>query len=309
MRPRRARPRPLDPASRREPAPTRRRFEQLDAYRAAREWARYEGTPQRELFRELRRRFVARHTARPGWVVDIGSGPGRFTPSIGAPGARRVAVDLSREMLLEIARRWPAGESYLPHRVLGDAVRPPLRPRGASVVVALGNPLGYAADDWRAALSSLVGMVAPEGVLVLETAPAPGEHSRYLRRLPPGAVGRLFAAPPPAIIPRIERDGFANETERHRVGAGFKRIDERELSSELRRHAMKVVEALSVAPALGADPVRIEAVHASPRSWERLITVEELLGRQPPRRARAAALLVAAARSATPAPTAPSGQR
>src|SRR5579864_6312733 len=52
--------------------PARDRFRTLDSYRAAREWLRYEGTPQRELFRELRRRFIERHTRLAGWVVDVG---------------------------------------------------------------------------------------------------------------------------------------------------------------------------------------------------------------------------------------------
>lgn len=241
--------------------------------------------------------------------MDVGSGPGRFTPSIGSAKAARVAIDLSAEMLGEMARRWPSGLAPLPHRVRADALHAPLKPGRADAVVALGNPLGFAGPQWESALSSLVAITGPAGVLVLETAPAPGERSRYLRRLPTGAVGRLFAAPPGAVLPRIRRDGFDPEPARHTTGPGFERISERSLDRALRANGMTLLEAVAVAPALGADPERAAAVHAQPRSWARLLAVEEELGHDPERRLRAAALLVAASRQTPSARPPTSGER
>ena len=123
-------PRPRRAPAGREPPDGRAldRFREADAYRARREWLRYEGTGQRDLYRELRERFLARHAADTGWTLDVGSGPGRFLPSVGGTRTRKVAIDLSLEMLRLVPRTWNLAKAVgtAPERVRGDAIRPPL---------------------------------------------------------------------------------------------------------------------------------------------------------------------------------------
>ncbi|HEY6238855.1 MAG TPA: methyltransferase domain-containing protein, partial [Thermoplasmata archaeon] len=155
----------------RHPAETsqlpRERFLRLDRYRVDREWKRYEGTPQRDLFRELRIRFLERHRARGRWSVDVGSGPGRFSPLVGESGGRAVQLDLSREMLSFARDRAGARSGRRPlDLVRGDVLRAPLRPGKFAEVAVLGNGLGFAGEASDRFLDAAIGLVAPGGTLL-----------------------------------------------------------------------------------------------------------------------------------------------
>ncbi|MGP8109207.1 MAG: class I SAM-dependent methyltransferase [Thermoplasmata archaeon] len=300
-RPARPRKRPPEPAEQEpEPTPTpRERFLATDPYRADREWQRYEGTPQRDLFRQLRIRFLRRHAVDGGWAIDVGSGPGRFTPFLGGPSSRRVALDLSRAMLDEIPRRL---DTHSPEtvgsidRVRADSVQPPFPPRTFREVAVLGNTLGFAGEKSPGILTACEALVAPGGTLILEIAPGPGEISRYLGRLPPRAVGRLLEAPPKAVIPRIDREGFLTERPRHE-GRSFRRWGALEVIRRWKPLGWEAVEVLSVAPVLGPDNACAEAVAREPRAWNHLLEIEEFVGRREERWTTAAAVLLAAQRA------------
>ncbi|HEV2429460.1 MAG TPA: class I SAM-dependent methyltransferase, partial [Thermoplasmata archaeon] len=247
------------------------RFLRLDAYRVEREWKRYEGTPQRDLFRILRRRFLARHARSNGWVVEIGPGPGRFTPEIGDARAHRVVLDLSGGMLEAVRRRWPkTGSGPVPSLLRGDARWPPLRDGRFDAVVALGNSVGFGGTDAPGLLDQIADLVAPNGRFVVEAVTGSGEVSRDLRRLPPNAVSRLLRGPVEMVLARLEREGFdplpPRDPERH----GFHRFTLRALVEALGRHRIEVTESMAVAPALGSEPTRIAAVARDPLAWEHL---------------------------------------
>ncbi|MCI4354882.1 MAG: class I SAM-dependent methyltransferase [Thermoplasmata archaeon] len=291
---------PAEPGSstRERPAPASasERFRTLDRYRVDREWKRYEGTPQRDLFRELRARFLERHRPSEGWAVDIGSGPGRFASVLGGRPSHRVLLDLSLEMMRSARERQieaPDGAIV----VRGDGGNPPFREGQFAQVVALGNPLGFAAERSDQLLDQLLRLVAPRGTLVLEIVCGPGERSRYLARLPPGAVRRLLAAPVNLVRTRAEREGFRRESRERRPTSEFRRFSPSEILPRLEAGGFEPNEVLSVAPALGADPERVAAIRPDPLAWVHLLEVEELIGRVPARRAAAAALLIAARRT------------
>ncbi len=182
------------------------------------------------------------------------------------------------------------------HRILADAARPPLPPSAFGAVALLGNTLGFAgpASDrlWQAATA----LVAPGGRLLVEIAPGPGERSRYLARLPASSVGRLLEAPLRAVLPRVDREGFATEPVRRKEEGEFRRIPAAEVIGRCERAGWVVRETVAVAPALGADPDRIERAQTHPRAWAHLLELEEEIGRRPARWERAAAVLVAAER-------------
>lgn len=288
--------RPLRVASSRA-SPSKERFFANDRYRAEREWIRYEGTGQRDLFRVLRERFLARHAPAAEFAVDIGSGPGRFTGRLsGSPTSRTVALDIGREMLRELVRRWPGTEGgpALPERVLGDALSPPFEDGRFGSVAALGNLLGFVSGDSERLLERMMKLVAPGGTLFLEVAPGPGEFSRHLRRLPPRSVARLLRSPTRAVALRIAREGFGEEPRRKKAGAEFRRIDPSSLERTLTSRGFRVPEILAVAPALGPDPERCAAARGDPKAWAHLLEVEEEFGRGRDRWNAAAAVLMAA---------------
>jgi SAM-dependent methyltransferase len=283
-------------ADRPSPASATERFRTLDRYRVDREWKRYEGTPQRDLFRELRSRFLLRHRPDSGWAVDVGSGPGRFADVLGGEADRRVLLDLSSEML-EAARERTGERTRGPALVRGDGSNPPFREGRFIQVVALGNPLGFAADGSDRLLASLLNLVGPGGTLVLEIVCGPGERSRYLARLPPGAIRRLLAAPVNLVRSRVEREGFRTEPRQARPSSEFRRHDPTAVLETLRREGFRAMEVLSVAAGLGVDGERIAAVRPDPPAWLRLLELEEQIGRAPGRHPAAAALLIAAERA------------
>ncbi len=274
------------------------RFAELSPYRAEREWTRYEGTAQRDLFRELRERFLERNRRACAWTLDGGAGPGRFTALLGGSGARRVALDLSVEML-RLARSGRAGApgaEGAPFVVRGDLGAAPFAFGSFGQVALLGNVLGFAGPAGERLLSEAERLLTVDGLLLLEIAPGPGVRSAYLERLPASAVGRLFEAPPRAVVPRILREGFVREPRRHRE-RGFKRWSVPEIVGRYGAPLWAVQEILAVAPALGADPARIGAVASRRRAWARLLETEEAVGHQRGCWEESAAVLVAVRRT------------
>jgi SAM-dependent methyltransferase len=277
----------------------RRRFLEWDEYRVEREWRRYEGTPLRDLYRQLRERFLARHRPSiPGRSLEVGPGPGRFTGLIGHAGDRVAVLELSRAMLERIRADPPAGDGSSPDLVQGDAVTPPFHPARFHRVALLGNVLGFAEGEAWELLSRSSALVLRGGRLLVEFVAGPGERSRYLHRLPAGAIARLFAAPVRAVQPRVEREGFDRAREKETGSRHFRRISTSEIQTQLRTAGFEVRELLAVAPCLGNDASRLTAVRTAPAAWSHLLELEEAIGRDPGRLPNAAAILLAAERTA-----------
>jgi len=274
------------------------RFRAADAYRARREWQRYEGTGQRDLFRELRERFLARHAVETGWVLDVGSGPGRFLPWVGGPRTRKVALDVSREMLGLIPRAWQTAshDRPTPDRILGNAVTPPLARGAWAEVAVLGNTIGFSGRFAAPLLEELQQLVAPGGALLMELAPSAGERSQYLARLPSSALTRLLRAPLAVVLGRLDREPFRPEPPRHETPRAFRRFAVGEIERRLRARGWELRERMAVAPALGPDAERISAVREDPKAWARLLDLEEEVGHRSERWPGAASVLVAARR-------------
>lgn len=209
-----------------------------------------------------------------------------------------MGLDISREMLNLLPQAWLESGSPdpVPARVLGDALRPPFERHRWAEVVLLGNSLGFAGKAADRLLDEAEELVAPGGVLVVEIAPAPGERSKYLARLPPSSVARLLGAPVRAVLARLDREGFRTEPPRHATPKSFRRFAVRELQDRLQRAGWEIAETVAVAPALGSDPLRVEAVRTDSKAWLHLLNLEEEVGRRAERWVEAAAVLLAARR-------------
>jgi len=211
---------------------------------------------------------------------------------IGPEQSQRVALDLSREMLLRVDRRNLART----HRVRGDGVHPPLARAAFANVAVLGNSLGFAAGDSDRLLGAAEELVTLGGNLLLEVVAGPGERARYLHRLPPSSLARLLRSPVRAVYARTQREGFAPDPPRRSEPGEFHRFRPRELSEQLEARGWATLEIVAVAPSLGASPAALEAVHPDPKAWSHLIELEELVGHEPERWTAAAAVLIALSR-------------
>ncbi|HTT25951.1 MAG TPA: class I SAM-dependent methyltransferase, partial [Thermoplasmata archaeon] len=248
------------------------------------------------------------HRDAPGPTADLGSGPGRFTDTLGDERAAKVLLDLSSVALHQARTRPSDGRRAIAprHYVVGDAGAPPLRPGRFGTVALLGNVLGFSEARWERVLESAARLTAPGGILLLEAVAGPGEHSRYLQRLPRGAAARALRAPPAWVDARIEREGFEAMVPRKAEDAGaFRRAPPETITERLTAWGLDPLEVLAVAPVMGTDPERIEVVRADAKAWSGLLALEERWGARPERWAAAAAYLVAARRPASGAPRRP----
>lgn len=202
------------------------------------------------------------------------------------------------EMLRAIPEHWAsrAVPRALPVRVRGDAAQPPFRPHVFDSVLALGNSIGFAEASSDQLMREAMRLVAPGGRFLFEIAPGPGEHARYLARLPASSVSRLLRAPPRGVLARIDREGFEAEPARRASEGRFRRLSVEEAARRLELEGWQVDEALAVAPVLGSRPDPIEAAGHDLKAWSHLIELEEVVGRRPERWPQAASVLVAARR-------------
>jgi hypothetical protein len=155
-------------------------------------------------------------------------------------------------------------------------------------------------------LDAGAGLLPNGGKLLVEAVAGPGEASVYLSRLPVGALTRALVAPANWVVGRIEADGFRKLSAREKSGAArFRRLAAATLAQAITQRGFRVEEILVVAPGLGSAPDRLESIHADPNAWQRLIALEEQIGASEPRRARAAAYLIAATREGEFGPRTP----
>jgi hypothetical protein len=157
----------------------------------------------------------------------------------------------------------------------------------------LGNALGFAAGESDELWSAAGELVTPGGFLILEIVAGAGERARYLCRLPASSLGRLFRAPVDALLARVEREGYALDPPRRADPGDFRRYDPDALKEALVRRGWWVEETMAVAPALGGDRERLEAIAADPIAWDHLVALEEAVGHREERTRRAAAVLLA----------------
>lgn len=107
--------------------------------------------------------LLARLPPAPARVADLGCGTGTLSLLLADAGHRVDGVDFSPEMVRRAVAK-AAGRDGV-HFVVGDAAAPPLAP--GTYDVALCRHVLWALPDPEAALRTWLGLLAPEGRLVL----------------------------------------------------------------------------------------------------------------------------------------------
>jgi SAM-dependent methyltransferase len=239
----------------------------LPSERARREWSRYEGTVQRNLWLQFRRRFLSRALqdlpSRPAVILEVGPGPGRFSDLLVSTGRPVILLDLSLAMIREGRGLHPATRPGGPHWVLGDALRLPVPPRSLAALVALGNVLGFAGSRAGLLLREWDESLAPGGVFAIETsllAPAKGE-ALSPRAPAAGREGRR-----PLTVLRTPKVSY---------------FSRKELDDWFARLGWRLEEATPVAPRAGGSPTDAQqALHRAGGDWRTLLEEEERAGRE-----------------------------
>ena len=265
----------------------RRRVRDAFDAQVRREWSRYSRSAWRVLARELRSRFLAYHLPNgPGWALELGPGPGRFTPAMLATGARVAAVDLSTPMLRSLGRRMAdQPRAGFLRRVRGAGEHLPFRAGAFRAAVAYGNILGFSGRGGEQLLAELARVVRGGGVLVLDVASPVGSATEFLE----SAARQRF-------LLRILRDpayyfldGIVQSKERgHQPFApprmGFFEFDfytARAAEGVLSASGFRVVDRMAVAPMVAFRDRLTTLARRDPVAWENLIRLEERVGRRP----------------------------
>lgn len=266
----------------------------------AKEWNRHGGEPWRILRRTLRERFLRRHLARVGGtLLELGPGPGRFTPVLRArPRRSVVAVDISREPLLAAARRAARARDLAPvHWIQGMGERLPLKAGSVEGVVALGNIVSFASVDALQLLTEIARVTQPGGQLIADFPTAVGAlqeffHDAARERL----LRRVLRRPRFYLIDQALADGFLPYAP-HRLGRWEFQFYTVDTAKRLLRHAgLDVTDAMSVGPIARMDEQVISVARRDTRAWESLLRIEERTGRRPGVREAGDGFLVCAER-------------
>lgn len=278
------------------------RFRALDPYRVAREWARYEGTPHRELLESVRVRFLRANLppAKAPLGLDVGSGPGRSALWVEPHVERLVLIDVSREALQEARQRLSTRLPGTPlSYVRADAVRLPTRRRSVGTITLMGNVLGFSDDDADEVLREAAGCLAPGGRLILETytpvhqgpsLPPPEDTAEWRR---------LLEGDPKETWDRLARRSWVRRPPRE-VSPSFAAWSPGRVIRRLRAEGLVLQDRSVAAPLTGDQPSVVEALTLrSPSSLEKLVKLEETAGRDRRTVASGGTVLWAASSAAT----------
>ncbi len=273
-------PPPVAPARTADATVRRRRVLERFDRSVALERRRLVGSADRDLRRTIVERFLTRQLRGVrGRLLEVGPGPGRFTPLLGGRGRRLYLLDLSPRMLHAARRRLarlgptrrPAG--YL--RGAAEGLRM-IRPASLEAVVLLGT-FGFFGPDVDEALEGIHRALRPGGRLLLEAASPSGALAEVLHARPE-IVRRILSRPATHHLWRVLREGYQPYDPKHFAVWEFGFWRGSGLLPLLERHGFAVRERLSVAPISGNQPAVLARLRRDRRAWRTLLTVEEELG-------------------------------
>lgn len=133
------------------------------------EWERLERDARGRVTFEVHRQFLSRYLHAGQHVLEIGAGPGRFTIVLAELGVTVDVTDFSN-VQLELNRTHLEGsdaeQAIASRSILDICDTSRFADASFDAVVAYGGPLSYAFEDAPAAMTGLLRILKPDGVLV-----------------------------------------------------------------------------------------------------------------------------------------------
>jgi SAM-dependent methyltransferase len=246
----------------------------FDRY-ARQEWERHERSAAARVSLAIHNDLLAELVRAGDLVLDAGAGPGRFTIELARLGARVHVCDISPGQLElnreEVAR---AGHeaAVVAREVLDICDLSPLPSGSFDAVICFGGPLSYARDRAPDALAELARVTRPGGHVLISVMSTLGAMRAFLplvfeehRQFGPDHVEHIFMT---GVLDR--------ETNR---GHEMRMFRWAEIADLCAAHGEIVAAAAANYLTAGADPALIEGL--SEDEWERLLSWERRLSREP----------------------------
>lgn len=240
------------------------------------EWDRLETTVRGRVSFEVHRRFLRHYVKSGDRVLEIGSGPGRFTFELAAAGARIVVTDFSPVQLELHAQhlRGTEAETAVESRELLDICDTSRYADSTfDLVLVYGGPLSYAFEHDQSALEGLFRIAKPTGFVVGSVMSLLGSWRYFLR----GVVDDANLAGAAAIDLILETGDLRHFGSAH-VCQMYKATDMARLV-ELSGGEVLALSASNWASLGDADALR--ELEADPERWRRFVDHEVNLCREP----------------------------
>ena len=248
---------------------------QFYAEYADQEWHRLQKSPADEAKLHVHRHYLEKHIVPGNHVLEIGPGPGRFTQLLAQIGATIVAADIS-PMQLQLHRQYAQKlgfESAVKGRLELDICDMHILPNETfDAVVCYGGPLSYVFEQRSQAITEVLRVCKPRGIIILSVMCLWGSVHEFL----PGVV----AIPPKDNWQIIETGDLCPATyEKSDHHCHLFRADE--LRSFL-EHAGTEILTLSASNCLTAAwGGRLADIRADAAQWEHLLDLEIQACQQP----------------------------
>ncbi len=232
----------------------------------------------------LRERFLADHlVGSKGITVELGPGPGRFTPILRErQRARVIGVDLSRKSLLAASRR-ARRRPNLAHVdwIQGAGEHLPFANLSIDTLVALGNIVSFASLETQVLLKELARVAKPQARLILDfPSPASSAQEFFYVAAQGGFLPRVLRRPRYYLVDQVLSSGFQPYAPARLGRWEFRFFTVAEARRELSRAGFRIADVMSVAPIAALQDRIVSIARRNPRTWESLLRIEERLGRR-----------------------------
>lgn len=150
------------------------------------EWLRLEKTPRGIVSFHVHNHYLQKYIHSGDQVFEIGSGPGRFTIELAKIGATISVADISSEQLKinEIKVQEAGYENSISWRRQMDIIDlSEISNDSFDATVAYGGPLSYVFEHVEKALSELLRITKPGGVVLLSVMSTLGTYQLYLESI------------------------------------------------------------------------------------------------------------------------------
>lgn len=232
-----------------------------------REWERLEGTPADIVSFHIHRHYLNRYVKPGSRVLEAGAGPGRFTLELARLGVRVTVGDISKTQLALNERHVAeAGlAAAVEDRVLLDITDLQMFADSSfDAVVCYGGALSYVMERADDALSELLRVLKPEGLLLTSVMSLLGATRIFFDDI-------LTLENYPDLVDGVRRDGLL--TVEHNSGHPMKLYRYADLRALLERHSCEVVAA-SAANCLSARRDDMLVPLLGTEAWERFLEWE-----------------------------------